>query len=204
MKLRHVAHAAWIAGLALCGATACFQTMSLPRNMHGPGEPEPGQMDLRREYWDKGPAPRQLHTELEGLVRIGGAFEKHGRERSFFRSGATEYERHWTHGAPAGTWKSWWENGTLRSQCEFTRDGSITDMFFWHANGQLEGRGPGLNGRRIGLWEFFRADGSKDSAGHFLDGTREGEWTFWDECGEVIETGRFERGAKVGDWYQRP
>ncbi len=144
-----------------------------------------------------------MHTEVEGLVQLGGAFEKHGRERSFYRSGATEFERHWIHGEPAGIWYAWWPNGMLRSQTEFTQLGVTTEMFFWHENGLIEARGPCLNGRRIGRWEFFRTDGSKESVGDFLDGTREGEWSFWDECGELIETGRFERGAKVGDWYQR-
>ncbi len=161
-------------------------------------------MDLRHEYWDKGPKPRQVHTEVEGLVQRGGAFEKHGRERSFYRSGALEYERHWTHGEPAGIWHAWWPNGVLRSQSEFIREGDATsEMFFWHENSLLEAHGPSLNGRRIGRWEFFRPDGSKESAGDFLDGTREGEWSFWDECGELLETGRFERGTKVGDWYER-
>jgi len=201
MKRRAVRFGAITLTLAAAVSAACHQTLSLPRTMHGPGEAQPGQPDLRREYWDTGPT--RLRSEIEGLVQRGGAFEKHGRERSFFRGGALEFERHWLHGEPAGTWLAWWENGTLRSRCEFTPDAEVQPMFFWHENGQPEARGPAHNGRRIGRWEFFRADGSKESAGDYLDGLREGEWTFWDECGNVIESSRFERGVKVGSRFQR-
>ena len=184
--------------LILCAtlASACQQTLSLPVSMRTT-EAQPGQMESRREYWDKGLNPTQLKSEIEGLAQRGGGFVKHGRERTFYRSGQIEVERHWTSGEPTGIWRAWWESGTQKSVCEFTRDGSATQMSFWHANGKLEAQGPAINGRRIGHWEFFHANGAKEFSGDFQGGIREGEWTSWDECGDVIESAHFERGVKV-------
>ena len=186
----------------LCCATAslagaCRQTISLPPSMRGVPDAPAGEMDLRREYFDKGPNPKLLRSEIEGLAQRGGGFVKHGRERTFYRSGQVELERHWVHGERAGIWNAWWEDGTLKSVCEFTKDGHPSEMSFWHANGQLEARGMAINGRRIGRWDFFHANGAKESSGEFQNGMREGEWTSWDECGDVLESGRYERGVKI-------
>ncbi len=178
-------------------ASACQGTLSMPASMRRP-EADVGQMDLRREYWDKGPNPKLLRSEIEGLVRRGGGFVKHGRERTFYRSGQIETERHWVHGDATGIWRTWWEDGTQKSVCEFTNDGSATEMSFWHANAELEARGMAINGRRIGRWDFFHANGAKESSGDYLGGLRDGEWTSWDECGDVTESGQYKLGVKVG------
>ena len=183
--------------IGACSMIACHQTMHAPPGMRGVDVVPPGEMDLRREYWDGGSAPTQLRSETEVLVAQGGAFVKHGRERGFDRSGAVLFERHWVQGKPARVWRAWWQNGGLRSQCEFTSDHSSSDMFFWHENGELEARGPAIHGRRIGHWEFFHDDGSKESAGHFQDGTREGDWMFWDACERIVELRRYERGVQI-------
>ncbi len=194
--------------LGLCapvalGLSACQQTLDMPRALQRSPEPPPAQMELRREYWDKALPPKHLRRETEGLVQIGGAFQKNGRERSYFRGGAVEFERHWSRGEPAGLWETWWENGTLRSRCEFTADGLETEMHFWHENGQLEARGLGRNGKRVGQWEFFRPDGSRESAGELVGGLREGPWFFFDEGGAVRESGSYAKGVKVGPWNGR-
>lgn len=185
-----------LAVLLLSTSTACLQTLELPSAMRGPAEEEPGQMDLRREYWDGGPSPRELRSEVEGLVFRGGKFQKHGRERAYFRGGGLEFERHWVRGLPAGLWLAWWENGTQRSECLFTPDGGESEMRFWHANGVLAAHGPAIHGRRTGFWQFFREDGSLESEGLLLDGLREGEWRFFDDCGGPEEPLRFSRGVR--------
>jgi len=192
---------AWTLVVLASLSAACRQTLSMPSAMRVRA-PEPGQMDLRRDYWDRGPNPQHPRSEIEGLAQRGGTFVKHGRERSFFRDGQVEAERHWIHGEPAGAWRTWWEDGTLKSSCEFRRDGKASEMSFWHANGQLEARGMAIDGRRIGPWEFFFADGTKESSGDFLDGKREGPWTSWNECGEVLDSARYEQGVKVGPGTQ--
>lgn len=194
---------AFVATLALLTCSGCRQTIDMPRSMRGMPEPTPGAMDLRREYWDAGPDPKLLRSEVEGLVQRGGAFVKHGRERAFFRGGQLEFERHWVRGEPAGLWQSWWENGTLRSECSFDKQRVPSPMSFWHENGQLDGRGMAINGRRIGVWEFFHANGVLESKGEYVDGERGGTWSFWDENGVLLQSGRFESGLKVGEWTYR-
>jgi antitoxin component YwqK of YwqJK toxin-antitoxin module len=171
--------------------------------MRGQPEPDAGAMDLRREYWDQGPNPTQLRSEVEGLVQRGGAFVKHGSERAYYRSGQMEFERHWVRGAPAGEWLSWWEDGSMRSRCSFNAQKTPQLMEFWHANGQVEARGMATNGLRIGVWEFFHDNGVLESTGEYEGAERSGMWISWDKRGELLESGSYERGVKVGEWSYR-
>jgi len=195
--------AALLTTLALLACGACRQSIELPASMRGVADKGAGEMDLRREYWDAGPKPQQLRSEVEGLVQRGGAFVKHGRERAFYVDGSPQFERHWVRGEPAGLWQSWWENGRLRSECSFDKQQAPRQMSFWHANGQLDGRGMAINGRRIGVWEFFHANGVLESKGEYVAGERGGTWSFWDEHGVLLQSGRFESGNKVGEWSYR-
>ena len=34
-------------------------------------------------------------------------------------SGALHWEREFRYGKPAGTWRSWWENGQPRTECHY-------------------------------------------------------------------------------------
>jgi hypothetical protein len=178
---------------------ACRQTLSVPMTMRAMSVPElgPAEPDVRRTYWPGGPTPENLRSEIEGLTQRGGAFVKHGSERTFFPSGAREVERHWLLGTPAKTWRTWWEDGTLRSECEFPEDGRSITMSFWHANGKLEAQGTAIHGRRFGHWDFYHPNGERESSGELFDGKREGEWSKWNECGELIEQASYAKNVLV-------
>lgn len=185
------------AALLVALACACQARLDVPLALrHRPAE-EPAQMDIRREYYDGGATPTRLKSEVEGLVARGGAFTKHGRDRSFFEDGSPRSERHWVRGEPAGTWRTWWPNGVLRSESSFPKDGAETAMRFWHDDGSLEAEGPAVRGRRGGEWRHFHRGGALESCGRYLDGERDGPWEFFGADGVRLFVAEYHRGVKV-------
>ena len=128
-----------------------------------------------------------------------GRGDKHGPERTWYQSGAREWEREFDHGTPIGHWRGWYEDGTPMAESFHSTD-SATVMSFWHSNGQLSAQGPALNGARSGSWSHWYANGQVREAGEYVDGRRSGEWSLFHEDGSLEGRGRFEAGRRVGTW----
>ena len=67
----------------------------------------------------------------------------------------------------SGTWKSWYEAGTLWSEGSFE------------------------NGKREGSGIVYHPNGQKHIEGAYAEGKRTGVWRSWDETGELISEQTF-------------
>ena len=119
-------------------------------------------------------------------VAIGnGLSKKHGKETVLRKDGSKEWEREWDRGQPAGLWRSWYPNGTMRSEVFFAGPLEERPMTFWFDNGQRRMQGPARNGVRCGHWQIWFANGQLAEEGEFVGSRREGEWQAWSEDGKT-------------------
>lgn len=158
-------------------ASACLTERNLDKPLPGATPPEPPHLAIRRT---KGENKTLVH-ESTVLVQKGHDEVRHGKDQTWYPSGAKEWEREFDHGHPKGTWRKWYENGQLASETEFAGTDVERPMRFWHANGQLAAEGPAKNGSRTGAWKFWRADGSLSEEGSYVGSLREGDWNIWSD-----------------------
>lgn len=160
-----------------------------------PGWKEPAEELLVRREED--PGTGVLVREWTVLAVARERDVKHGRESTWYPSGAKEAEREFERGAPKGTWRRWHENGKLASESIFGGAEVETEQRFWHANGALASSGPARNGVRCGSWRVFRDDGTLAEQGEYVDARREGAWTSFARDGSsslVV----YVKGVRVG------
>jgi antitoxin component YwqK of YwqJK toxin-antitoxin module len=164
-----------------------------------PGSPfeSSAAQETRRSYHPGGQIPRRVYQ-----VRVwsDGRVERHGFEREYFADGSPEAERFYDADRPAGTWRTWDQQGVLRSEVGFGAGTELLPMRFWHANGQLAAEGQGVGGVRQGAWTFWGETGLPRQAGSYRDGLREGDWVLWYETGKPRAEGRYQAGKRVGEW----
>ena len=144
------------------------------------------ELDTRRKL-DK--ATGQVLREWSRLVYTDRPPVKHGRETSWYPSGAKQWEREYDEGRPYGTWRAWYEDGKPRSESFFGEPDVDTTMTFWHPNGQMSMQGPARNGVRRGEWTLWYQNGQIAERGQFSGSLREGRWIAWSIDGSQ----RFER-----------
>lgn len=191
--------------LALLLASACGPSLKdLSRGMARDAEQRasrPPVPERERSYFDRDlERPR---TEVEYLVLWDGRSVLHGVERAWYANGRPRHERGFDHGEPRGWWRTWYEDGTLRSENEIVPD-AATPMRWWHPNGQLSSEGMARNSLREGAWRGWHPDGSLAYEGDYRGGVRHGPWTFWHPGGERAEAGEYRDGARIGEWQAWP
>ena len=139
-----------------------------------------------------------LRTWSEWLLP-DGEVQRHGKELTWYPSGAKEWEREFEYGVPVGHWQGWYEDGSPMAE-SFHGTDEPTKMTFWHANGQLAARGLALNGERTGFWSHWYEDGSVREQGEYENGLRQGLWVHWREDGTLDARGEYEAGVRIGEW----
>lgn len=133
-----------------------------------------------------------------------GRSVKHGLERRWYPGGELRSERYFDEGEPTGRWKSWWEDGSLRSDYTFHPLAEPTVMTFWHPGGRRSAQGLARRGTREGRWTHWYESGSVREEGTYLLGVKDGEWTYYWEDGSLRSRGRYAGGARVGQWQHGP
>ena len=116
---------------ALLMVLAACATPRLP-----PREPkeaaEPPATEVRRVYY---PGGKQLKKRYVVLVDPSGGAEKHGREEEWHADGERKAERTFEHGAPSGTWRTWYDGGAVESVVEIGDGTELLPMRWWYADG---------------------------------------------------------------------
>lgn len=196
-----------LVAMSLLAAVACRGTepsLYVPApDDRGPG-PTTAELERQRTVVDRGhyPGGERLRTEREVLVLPDGTRLRHGHEASWFPDGQLEFERYFERGEPTGTWRTWYPDGTPRSETP-TGAGADGRASWWHENGELSSRGPVEDGRKHGAWTHWHANGTRAAVGEYRRGRKQGPWTYWDEAGRVVAQGEYERGVRVGAWELR-
>lgn len=169
-----------LAALALLTALAS----SCLHESYGPREAAParpgGELQPRRKLDPQSGRPTR---EWSVLVYPDRAPQKHGKETVWYPSGAKQWEREYHEGEPRGAWRSWYEDGTPRSEAFFAGAGVETTMTFWHPNGVVSLKGPARDGVRGGTWTGWYPSGALAERGEYVRGMREGIWSTWSEDG---------------------
>lgn len=70
-----------------------------------------------------------------------------GRIKRWTNEGWKQAEGGYNNGMQHGRWKTWWDNGNLRSAIEFVKGKPSGPAIHWHANGQRKTEGSFLNGK---------------------------------------------------------
>ncbi len=155
----------------------------------------PPKPERRTEYWDDA----ALHKKHEWHVLLfeGGKSIADGEDLEWWPNGTLRSKRAFDHGDPRGTWTTWYEDGTKRSECELGKDADVATMSWWRENGELSSRGPSKNGVRQGRWTSWYPGGAKESEGEYSDNRRSGSWTFWNQDGSLAERAEYANGVKT-------
>jgi antitoxin component YwqK of YwqJK toxin-antitoxin module len=190
-------HAVWIAL-----ANTLVMGLGLPACMTQRNTPVPGaaqaapKLEVRRKYDQK---TGKLVHEWTLLVARGTAPQKHGKDLTWYPSGAKEWERAYAHGKPSGTWRRFYESGGQQSETLFAGDSIATTMTFWREDGKISMQGPAKNGERCGTWRVFNRDGTLAEEGPFVNSMREGTWTIWTDDGKTSRVVQYKRNVRVGE-----
>lgn len=179
--------------LSMCALGACLTQRDLDKPPPGYRAPDPPHLEVRRKKAANG----VLVHEWTVLARKGEGAILQGPERTWYASGAKEWEREYDHGSPKGTWRKWHENGQPESETEFAGPDTERPMHFWYDNGQPSAEGPARNGLRCGAWKFWRPDGTPREEGLYVDSRREGPWTVWDDDGRTNHVVHYEKNVLV-------
>jgi hypothetical protein len=183
--------------LLLVALTACAPSFREASRALGQDLPPLGEpvLDRRRSYFDNDTT--RPHREFHVLIYPDGRHVPHGRDTSWYADGKLEWEREFEDGEPTGVWRSWYENGSPRSEATFG-SADLAPMRWWHANGQLSSEGLAVNGAKDGAWTHWHANGVTSAEGRYLLGKREGPWTLWKEDGAIAERVEYRADQKVG------
>lgn len=187
---QHFARAVAAAVLSIV-ACACLSEHDLDKPPPGWTPPEPAHLVVRRTLGQD----KKLVHEWAVLAQSGHDDVRNGKDKTWYASGAKEWEREYDHDAPSGTWRKWYESGQLASETTFAGPQVEAPMRFWHANGRLSAEGPAKNGVRCGTWKFWNEDGTLREEGDYAGSLREGDWKIWSDGKAEARTAHYERGV---------
>jgi hypothetical protein len=90
----------------------------------------------------------------------------------------------------AGTWHSYYADGTLLATGAFANSRGEGEWRFFHPSGRLSAVGRLTRGQRTGHWRFFYDDarGTLLSEGHFVKGETRDEWKHYGSDGKLVAT----------------
>lgn len=93
---------------------------------------------------------------------------------------------HYEKGTQAGFWKTFYPNGTDKSEGHFT-DGVRTGFWkdFYPETGVVASEGHFEACMREGFWVFYHENGKKAADGYYREAVKFGVWQFYDERGKL-------------------
>jgi antitoxin component YwqK of YwqJK toxin-antitoxin module len=181
---------------------ACFGVLGIPACLQRYAGPDAPLGEVVRETRRSTRADGSLSSEVELRVRPDGRSERDGAEREFHPDGRLAAERFFARDRPTGLWRTWFVDGTLRSEVDFGPPGDteLRTSRHWHANGALAAEGATKGGIRQGPWTFRLESGGLLWVGAYRDGRRDGSWVIHHSDGRKEAEGTYLRGQRVGSW----
>ena len=167
--------------LALALLASCRSSSQGPVQRIDPNANAPEEL---REHKRVDPGTGQTTKQWATIAQGNRPGSKQGKEIVTRADGTKEWEREWDHGKPSGVWRSWYENGQMRSECFFAGPKQERVMTFWFANGQRRLQGPAKDGVRCGHWRVWYENGQLAEEGEFVGSRREGAWQAWSKDGQ--------------------
>ena len=100
-----------------------------------------------------------------------------------------------------GSYSSWWPNGQLATQGEYSDGQQHGAWLGWYPNGRPEFEAHFDLGVLNGVWREWRENGSPITDGGYESGRRNGLWREYDTHGALIAQTRYENGEARGLTY---
>tara|TARA_A100001037_G_scaffold193589_1_gene173249 strand:- start:1934 stop:2266 length:333 start_codon:yes stop_codon:yes gene_type:complete len=72
-----------------------------------------------------------------------------GRAKRWSIEGWKEREGSYKNGLQEGRWRSWWDNGVIRSAVHMKNGNPAGEAIYWHKNGQRKSEGNWVNGKFV-------------------------------------------------------
>ena len=98
-----------------------------------------------------------------------------------------------------GLWRSWHENGQLRTEKNY-KDGKGDGLSMrWYENGQLQREYNYKDGKRDGLWRGWYANGQLEREKNYKDGKGDGLYRGWHENGQLEYEYNIKDGKEINE-----
>lgn len=169
---------------ALLPPTTAVALPPSPKRPEGPGE------HIRRN------SEGQITSAVEYWVDRDGNEVRHGVEALFWPDGSPKAHREFTYGTPSGRWRTFYQDGTLRSDHDL-QAGQSTPMVYYHPNGKEAARGAAVAGQRTGDWTYWYGTGVVAERGGYLEGKRHGPWAYFERDASLKEEAMYQAGQRV-------
>jgi uncharacterized protein len=101
-----------------------------------------------------------------------------------------------SHGVKIGNWKTFNENGTVKSEVEYNQ--GTGDYREYFANGNLKTKGRIINSKKVGKWEFYYENGKLEGECEYK--ANKGTYLGYFEDGNLRTKGALEGDQKTGTW----
>ena len=124
-------------------------------------EPVAAVPSIRRPKRERFIEEHRLELKDQRWYVIGESEPYTGQTKRWTLEGWKQAEGAYRNGLQHGRWKTWWDNGNLRSAIEFENSKPSGLAIHWHANGQRKTEGTFKNGK-------FTATAKWDEAGEAL------------------------------------
>lgn len=84
-----------------------------------------------------------------------------------------------------GLYRSWYDNGQLRHECNYVNSERHRTERCWHENGKLELEHTYLNGKKEGLHRYWHSNGKLWEECNYIDDNKHGFYRLWYEDGKL-------------------
>ena len=99
-----------------------------------------------------------------------------------------------------GPYKSFFEDGVLKSEGQFENNKSTGVWQYYYKNGRLRMKGQIGDGKNVGQWEYYYENGSLKMSGKLEQGKKDGYWVYQYKNNTIESEGSYLSGLKTGSW----
>ncbi|MEC3964281.1 hypothetical protein [Flagellimonas halotolerans] len=114
-----------------------------------------------------------------------------GLYKSYFEDGVVKTSGQYGgyHGSlPVGEWKTYYENGNLKSLKAYSKDGYKAKWELYYPNGTIKESGRyNYKDNKEGNWEVYHPNGQLKEEGKYKYGNKHGKWSYYDQNGNLIK-----------------
>jgi len=151
---------------------------------------------IREKKSDNG----QLQEQYQVIETKDGSFVKDGYYKTWFSNGQIENQGDYTDGKRTGNWKNWYSNGQLHEDINFKEDSLDGEFKKWHENGKKLIEGKYEFGNLVGKWQSWHDNGQLSADENYVNDKLEGKQTYWYANGQKLTEGNYINGKKDGTW----
>lgn len=99
-----------------------------------------------------------------------------------------------------GPYKSFFEQGGIKSRGQFENNNSTGVWQYYYKNGRLRMKGQIGNGKNVGQWDYYYENGSLKMSGRLEQGKKDGYWVYQYKNNTIESEGSYLLGMKTGSW----